>query len=228
MWCFLVHCLLRSILTHRFASPPSPPQMLANTPNGKVSEALAQIYTKEGVSLSKPKGGGKGKAGSAGADGGAGGEGGGMGEEEEELTPVVYVAKARERRAESDRERGREGERAERWLLFTLTQQLLADYHIFSRLGRTGDKQKASLRTGSGLCVDEFFGAVLFPLLAGHEAPQPQARRPCPPGHQAGRRGRERPRHSHNAHAAPLRQVNKAYHTHQGCPSPTVVWFHIS
>lgn len=68
--------------------------MLANTPNGKVSEALAQIYTKEGISLSKPKGGGKGKAGGAGAaDGGAGGEG----ETEEEFTPVVYVAKVRER-----------------------------------------------------------------------------------------------------------------------------------
>lgn len=65
--------------------------MLANMPNGKVSEALAQIYTKEGISLSKPKDG-KGAAGKA-------GEGGGGGEEDEEFTPVVYVAEVREKRA---------------------------------------------------------------------------------------------------------------------------------
>ncbi|CAB1103506.1 unnamed protein product [Ectocarpus sp. CCAP 1310/34] len=59
-------------------------EMLANTPNGKVSESLAQIYTKEGISLSKPKDG-KGAAGKV-------GEGGGDGENEE-FTPVVYVAK---------------------------------------------------------------------------------------------------------------------------------------
>lgn len=71
--------------------------MLANTPNGKVSEALAQIYTKEGISLSKPKVGGKGNAGGAGADGGAEGGGGEAGGAEDEFTPVVYVAKVKER-----------------------------------------------------------------------------------------------------------------------------------
>ena len=84
--------------THRLASPP--PQMLANTPNGKISEALAQIYTKEGISLSKPKGG-MGKAGGAAADGGAGAGG----ETEEEFTPVVYVAKVIERGREEAKQR---------------------------------------------------------------------------------------------------------------------------
>ena len=49
-------------------------EMLANTPNGKVSDALTQIYTKEGISMSMPKGIND-------------------GQEEEEFTPVVYVAR---------------------------------------------------------------------------------------------------------------------------------------
>lgn len=65
--------------------------MLANTPNGKVSEALAQIYTKEGISLKQTRGDGKGKGGGAAA--GAGG--GGADEGGEDFTPVVYVAKVR-------------------------------------------------------------------------------------------------------------------------------------
>ncbi len=70
--------------------------MLANTPNGKVSEALAQIYTKEGISLKQPTGGGKGKDGGAGAGAGAGAGGGGAEDEGgEDFTPVVYVAKVR-------------------------------------------------------------------------------------------------------------------------------------
>lgn len=67
-------------------------KMLANTPNGKVSEALAQIYTKEGISLSKPKESGKAAAGKTGEEGEADGE-------DEEFTPVVYVAKVREKKA---------------------------------------------------------------------------------------------------------------------------------
>lgn len=75
--------------------------MLANTPNGKVSEALAQIYTKEGISLKQPTGGGKGKDGAAGAS--AGGDGADEGGED--FIPVVYVAKVR--RGESSRNSSR-------------------------------------------------------------------------------------------------------------------------
>lgn len=61
--------------------------MLANAPNGQVADALAKIYTKEGITLSKPKGGGKG-------DGKPGEGADGAGAQDEELfTPVVYVAK---------------------------------------------------------------------------------------------------------------------------------------
>ncbi|CAM9385398.1 unnamed protein product [Scytosiphon promiscuus] len=51
-------------------------EMLANAPNGKVSDALAKIYTKEGITLSKPK-----------AANGTGAQEDGL------FTPVVYVAK---------------------------------------------------------------------------------------------------------------------------------------
>lgn len=49
--------------------------MLANAPNGKISEALAQICTKEGISLKKVN--------PADDDG------------DEDFTPVVYVARVR-------------------------------------------------------------------------------------------------------------------------------------
>lgn len=52
--------------------------MLANAPNGKVSDALAKIYTKEGITLSKPKGANGAEA-----------------QEDGLFTPVVYVAKVR-------------------------------------------------------------------------------------------------------------------------------------
>lgn len=69
--------------------PPAHPyhasQMLANAPNGKVSAALAEIYTKEGLSDNTA---GDKKVGEGKVDSVPAGEAGG----EDEYTPVVYVA----------------------------------------------------------------------------------------------------------------------------------------